>query len=72
MRVLERFGGEVVVASIGEWINYVTYDMAREQKRNLKLALLKRDFSSLRGILNDLISTEIEIYYQIGTPTPGL
>ena len=30
--------GEVVVASIAEWVNYITYDMARDLKRNLKLA----------------------------------
>ncbi|MDR3567091.1 MAG: CoA activase [Syntrophobacteraceae bacterium] len=65
VRVLERFGAEVVVASVGEWINYITYDMAREQKRHVKLALLKRDFVSLRSALNDLIPTQIEKYYQI-------
>ncbi len=66
VRGLERLGAEVVVASVGEWINYVTYDMAREQKRHMKLALLKLDFASLRGILNDLISSQIEKYYQLG------
>ncbi len=65
VRVLERFGAEVVVASIGEWVNYITYDMARDQKRHVKLALLKRDFASLRGALNDLIPTQIEKYYQL-------
>jgi predicted nucleotide-binding protein (sugar kinase/HSP70/actin superfamily) len=65
VRVLERFGAEVVVASVTEWINYINYDMAREQKRHMKLALLKLDFASLRGILNDLISTEIEKYYRL-------
>ena len=64
-RVLERFGGEVVVASLAEWINYITYDMARERKRKLKMALLRRDFSSLRGILKGLISTEMTYYYQL-------
>ena len=65
MRVLERFGAEVVVASLGEWINYITYDMAREQKRLLKLALQKRDYASLRSAISDLIPTQIEKYYQI-------
>jgi predicted nucleotide-binding protein (sugar kinase/HSP70/actin superfamily) len=65
VRVLERFGAEVVVASIAEWINYITYDMAREHKRHLKLALLKRDFVSLRSVLNNLIPIQIERYYQI-------
>jgi predicted nucleotide-binding protein (sugar kinase/HSP70/actin superfamily) len=34
-------------------------------KRNLKLAWLNRDFTSMRGILNKLLSTEIEKYYQL-------
>jgi predicted nucleotide-binding protein (sugar kinase/HSP70/actin superfamily) len=66
VRTLERLGAEVVVASVGEWINYITYDMAREHKRHMKLALRRLDFAKLRGILNDLISTQIEKYYQIG------
>jgi predicted nucleotide-binding protein (sugar kinase/HSP70/actin superfamily) len=65
VRVLERFGAEVVVASVAEWINYINYDTAREQKRHMKLALQKLDFTSLRGTLNDFISTEIEKYYRL-------
>jgi predicted nucleotide-binding protein (sugar kinase/HSP70/actin superfamily) len=66
VRVLERLGAEVVVASVGEWINYITYDIAREHKRHMKLALQKLDFASLRGILNNWICTQIEKYYQLG------
>lgn len=64
-RLIERFGGEVVVASIAEWINYITYDMARDQKRLLRLAWLNRDFESVREILPKLASTQIEKYYQL-------
>ncbi len=66
VRVLEGFGAEVVVASVAEWINYITYDMAREHMRHMKLALQKLDFGSLRGILNNWISSQIEKYYQLG------
>jgi predicted nucleotide-binding protein (sugar kinase/HSP70/actin superfamily) len=66
VRVLERLGAEIVVASVTEWINYVTYDMARDQKRNVKLAMLRLDFASLRTALNQFISTQIEKYYQMG------
>ena len=66
VRVLERLGAEVVVASVTEWINYVTYDMARDQKRHMKLALLRLDFASLRTVLNELISSQIDKYYQMG------
>lgn len=65
VRVLERFGAEVVVASIAEWINYISFDTARDFKRGVKLAFLNRDFSSLRKDLKGLIHTEIEMYYQL-------
>lgn len=65
VRLLERFGGEVAVASIAEWINYITYDTARDLKRYVKLGWLNRDFASLRENLRKLISTEIEKYYQL-------
>ena len=65
VRVLERFGAEVVVASVGEWVNYITYDIAREHKRHMKMALLKLDFASLRGILKNWITSQIEKYYQL-------
>lgn len=64
VRVLERFGAEVVVASVAEWINYITYDKVRDQKRYARLAFLKRDFASLRGVLNELIPSQIERLYQ--------
>ncbi|MFZ2447565.1 MAG: CoA activase [Syntrophobacteraceae bacterium] len=64
VRLIEQFGGEVVVASIAEWVNYITYDMARDQKRLLKLAWLNRDFGSIREILPKFAATRIEDYYQ--------
>jgi predicted nucleotide-binding protein (sugar kinase/HSP70/actin superfamily) len=66
VRVLEGLGAEIVVASVAEWINYVTYDTARDHKRHLLLALQKLDFASLRTALNELISAQIEKYYQMG------
>ncbi|MCE5335413.1 MAG: hypothetical protein LLG06_12590 [Desulfobacteraceae bacterium] len=65
VRVLEKFGGEAVVASVAEWINYVTYDKARDHERRLKLAWQNREFGSFGTILNELISTNIEKYYQL-------
>lgn len=65
VRVLEGFGGEVVVASIAEWINYVTYDKARDLKRNVKLAWLNGDLTAFRQNLSQLTATQIEKYYQL-------
>jgi predicted nucleotide-binding protein (sugar kinase/HSP70/actin superfamily) len=39
IRVLERHGAEVVNASMGEWLNYVSYDGLRQAKRKLRLGL---------------------------------
>ncbi|MEM5787002.1 MAG: CoA activase [Syntrophobacteraceae bacterium] len=65
VQLLERFGGEVVVASIAEWINYITYDMARDLKRNFKLAWLNRDVALARETIPKLAATLLEKYYQL-------
>jgi predicted nucleotide-binding protein (sugar kinase/HSP70/actin superfamily) len=64
-RLLERLGGEVVVASIAEWINYITYDTSRDLKRSVKMSWLNRDYSSMRGAISKLLTSEIEKYYQL-------
>jgi predicted nucleotide-binding protein (sugar kinase/HSP70/actin superfamily) len=39
IRTLERYGAEVVNASMGEWLNYVSYDGLRQAKKKLRLGL---------------------------------
>jgi predicted nucleotide-binding protein (sugar kinase/HSP70/actin superfamily) len=39
IRVLEKYGAEVVNASMAEWMNYVSYEGLRIAKRNLRLNL---------------------------------
>jgi predicted nucleotide-binding protein (sugar kinase/HSP70/actin superfamily) len=39
IRALERYGAEVVNASMGEWLNYVSYDGLRQAKKRLRLGL---------------------------------
>ena len=39
IRVLEKYGAEVVNASIAEWVNYTTYDRLREAKIGLRFSL---------------------------------
>ena len=64
IRVLERYGAEVVNASISEWINYVTYDRLREAKiglvRNLKQFRIKKVKDHILNILNH----GINLHYQ--------
>lgn len=65
VRLLERLGGEVAVASIAEWINYVTYDTCRDFKRGVKMAWLNREYLEMKGVLRKLLGSEIEKYYQL-------
>ena len=44
IRLLEKYGGEVVNASVAEWFNYTTYDRVREAKRGLTLSLKQFHF----------------------------
>jgi predicted nucleotide-binding protein (sugar kinase/HSP70/actin superfamily) len=39
IRTLERYGAEVVNASMAEWLNYVSYDGLRQAKKKLRLGL---------------------------------
>ena len=39
IRLMERYGAEVVNASMAEWLNYVSYDGLRQAKRKLRLGL---------------------------------
>ncbi len=39
IRIFEEYGAEVINASIAEWINYTTYDLARLAKTALRLNL---------------------------------
>ena len=55
IRVLEKYGAEVVNASMAEWMNYVSYEGLRVAKRNLRLNLkllrLSRAMSAGRDVL---------------------
>jgi predicted nucleotide-binding protein (sugar kinase/HSP70/actin superfamily) len=64
VRQLEQYGGEVVDASIGEWINYITYDQSRKLRREWKLGWWNRNYSQMRSVSRQLIANEIEKFYQ--------
>ena len=64
IRVLERFGAEVVNASIAEWVNYTTYDGMREAKINLRLNLKQFRFNRVKESLRDVLSFGVELLYQ--------
>ncbi|HBZ56179.1 MAG TPA: CoA activase [Syntrophobacteraceae bacterium] len=60
IREVERLGAEVVNASLGEWINYISYERARNLRRDIRHCVRKREFRSLPGLLNQWLTQEIE------------
>lgn len=64
IRVLERYGAEVINASITEWVNYTTYDRMREAKIGLRLSLKQFHFKKVRAYLKKIIIYGGNLYYQ--------
>lgn len=61
---IEEYGGEVTNASLGEWINYITYEGIRKLKLEMEKEIgLKRCNISFTSI-KDLLSKKIEMEYQ--------
>ncbi|MGD8228801.1 MAG: hypothetical protein PVH82_12205 [Desulfobacteraceae bacterium] len=64
IRMLEKYGAEVVNASIAEWFNYTTYDRVREARRGLKLSLKQFRLGKALDYLKKIFSHEIELRFQ--------
>jgi predicted nucleotide-binding protein (sugar kinase/HSP70/actin superfamily) len=64
IKVLERYGAEVVNASIAEWVDYTTYDKVRQAKVELKLNLKQFRFDKVRFCLKTLLSHGGDLIYQ--------
>jgi len=64
IRVLERYGAEVINASIAEWVNYTTYDRMREAKTGLRLNLKQFRLGKVKEYLKKILSYGIDLYYQ--------
>jgi len=64
IRKLEQFGGEVVDASCGEWINFVAYERARKLRRRWRVEWRLRNHEELRKIARQWMAHQIEIFYQ--------
>jgi len=64
IRVLERYGAEVVNASIAEWVNYTTYDKLREARIGFMMNLKQLRIDRLKKHLKDIISFGGELLYQ--------
>ena len=64
IRALEKYGAEAVNASIGEWINYITYDQVRLAKTALRLNLRKFRLGEVREALQRYLKHSLKLFYQ--------
>jgi predicted nucleotide-binding protein (sugar kinase/HSP70/actin superfamily) len=64
VRQLEEFGGEVVDASLAEWVNFVSFERARKLWRKWAIAWKEKNHQDLRQTSRQLLDVEIEKLYQ--------
>jgi predicted nucleotide-binding protein (sugar kinase/HSP70/actin superfamily) len=64
IRTLEKYGAEAVNASIGEWINYTTYEQVRTARIALRLNLKKLLVRGLREALVKYLKYNLKLFYQ--------
>ncbi len=65
IREIENHGGEVVDASLGEWINFVTYSNLRETRRKWLQSWKQLDMAGLVQSSRQWLDSKIEIQYQL-------
>jgi predicted nucleotide-binding protein (sugar kinase/HSP70/actin superfamily) len=64
IRELERFGAEVVDASLGEWVNYVTFERCRKIQKEWRLAWKRKDVQALADATRAWADSRIEMAWQ--------
>ena len=64
IRLLEKYGAEVVNASMAEWVNYVSYDGFRGAKAEFLLHLKKGRFGPMMAHLKDMLGFRMDLFYQ--------
>lgn len=65
IREIETHGGEVVDASLGEWINFVTYSNLRATRRKWAQSWKNMDVKGLVQFSRKWLGDKIEIQYQL-------
>lgn len=65
IREIERFGGEVVNASLAEWFNFVSYEGLRKLSREMQLAWHLGYRRSLIPLAKKLLAQGLEVGYQL-------
>ncbi len=64
IRTLERYGAEAINASIGEWINYTTYDQVRLARIALRLNLKRFRLKEVKESLFQYLKYSLNLFYQ--------
>lgn len=64
IRTLENYGGEAINASIGEWINYITYDQVRLARTALRLNIRKGSLNAASKALQKYLKYRLKLLYQ--------
>lgn len=64
IRTLEQYGAEAVNASIGEWINYTTYDQVRLAKMALRLNAKTLRVREIKETLARYLKYNLTLFYQ--------
>jgi predicted nucleotide-binding protein (sugar kinase/HSP70/actin superfamily) len=64
IKTLERYGAEVVNASIAEWINYISYSSLKEAKSELRLHMKQLRLINIIRYLKSIARFSAELFYQ--------
>lgn len=64
IKTLERYGAEVVNASIAEWVDYTTYEGVRKARSDFLLHLKQRRLNKARSCLKEGFCHGVDLLYQ--------
>ena len=64
IRLLEKYGAEVINASVAEWINYTAYDRFREAKAGFRFSLKQLHPGPMKYYLKRIVGFGGDLFYQ--------
>lgn len=64
IRTLEKYGAEAINASVGEWVNYITYDQVRLARTALRLNLRRFRLKAVQESLLKYLKYNLKLFYQ--------
>lgn len=64
IRVLEKYGAEVVNASVSEWVNYTSYERYRDIKKSMRFSLKQFRLDRMKTLAKELLNYGGDLYYQ--------